>query len=128
MAEVPYLTADQMRLVDRVMVEKYHIELIQMMENAGRNLAHLARSRFLNGDPRGRIVIVLAGSGGNGGGGFVCARRLENWGANVHVVTTKPMIDSKVSPLTSFPFFKGWMFQFSRWVRFTNPISADHRI
>ncbi len=57
---VPYLTADQMREVDRLMVEVYHIELIQMMENAGRNLAHLARDRLLNGDPRGKRVAVLA--------------------------------------------------------------------
>jgi hypothetical protein len=27
--------------VDRAMIEDYHIDLIQMMENAGRNLAHL---------------------------------------------------------------------------------------
>jgi NAD(P)H-hydrate epimerase len=31
----------------------------------------------------------LAGRGGNGGGGLVCARRLHNWGANVHVFITK---------------------------------------
>ncbi len=71
------------------MIEDYHIELIQMMENAGRNLAHLARTRFLDGDPRDRIVHVLAGTGGNGGGALVAARRLHNWGAQVMVVTTK---------------------------------------
>jgi NAD(P)H-hydrate epimerase len=86
---VPCLTTAQMREVDRAMVEDYRIELIQMMENAGRNLAHLARSRFLEGDPRGNTVVVLAGRGGNGGGGLVCARRLHNWGANVHVFITK---------------------------------------
>ncbi len=86
---VPYLTTDQMRDVDRAMIEDYHIELIQMMENAGRNLAHLARTRFLDGDPRGRSVVVLSGSGGNGGGGLVCARRLHNWGAQVEVFTTQ---------------------------------------
>jgi NAD(P)H-hydrate epimerase len=59
--------------------------LIQMMENAGRNLAHLARTRFLGGDPRGKRVIALAGSGGNGGGALVAARRLHNWGASVTV-------------------------------------------
>jgi NAD(P)H-hydrate epimerase len=88
MTDIPYLTTDQMREVDRAMIEDYHIELIQMMENAGRNLAQLARTRFLGGDPRGQRVVVLAGSGGNGGGGLVCARRLHNWGANVHVITT----------------------------------------
>ena len=90
MTDIPYLTTDQMREVDRAMIEDYHIELIQMMENAGRNLAHLARTRFLEGDVRGRTVVVLAGSGGNGGGGLGCARRLHNWGAEVRVITTSP--------------------------------------
>lgn len=72
------------------MVEDYGIALIQMMENAGRALADLARRRFLNGDPRGKRVTVLAGAGGNGGGGLVAARRLAGWGAQVAVHTTKP--------------------------------------
>lgn len=76
--------------VDRAMIEDYHIELIQMMENAGRNLAHLARVRFLDGNPVGKRVVVLAGTGGNGGGALVCARRLHNWGARVEVVATQP--------------------------------------
>ena len=84
-SDIPYLSTDQMREVDRAMIEDYGILLIQMMENAGRELAHLARSRFLEGDPQGRKVLVLAGTGGNGGGGLVCARRLDNWGAEVSV-------------------------------------------
>lgn len=95
---VPCLTTAQMREVDRAMVEDYRIELIQMMENAGRNLAHLARSRFLDGDPRGNTIVVLAGRGGNGGGGLVCARRLHNWGANVHVFITHSDRDYKGIP------------------------------
>ena len=83
--DVPYVTTDQMIEVDRAMMEDVRIELIQMMENAGRNLAHLARTRFFAGDPRGKNVVVLAGTGGNGGGALVCARRLHNWGAQVHV-------------------------------------------
>jgi NAD(P)H-hydrate epimerase len=75
--------------VDRAMMEDYGIELIQMMENAGRNLAHLARQRFLGGEPRGKTVVVLAGTGGNGGGVLVCARRLHNYGAQVGVFVTK---------------------------------------
>src|SRR5258708_2375114 len=82
---VPFLTTEQMIAVDRAMVEDLHIDLIQMMENAGRNLAHLARVRFLDGRPIGKQVVVLTGSGGNGGGAMVCARRLHAWGAQVHV-------------------------------------------
>ena len=88
--EIPFLTTDQMREVDRAMIEDYGVLLLQMMENAGRNLAHLARRRFLDGNPLGRRVVVLAGTGGNGGGGLAAARRLHNWGAVVDVVTTDP--------------------------------------
>ena len=87
---VPGLTTAQMIEVDRAMIEDYRIELIQMMENAGRNLAHLARTRFLGGDPRAKRVIALAGSGGNGGGALVAARRLHNWGAAVSVGLAQP--------------------------------------
>lgn len=87
---VPSLTTNQMREVDRLMFETYGIALLQMMEHAGRHLAHLARHRFLDGDPQGRTVSVLAGTGGNGGGGLVAARRLHAWGATVHVILTKP--------------------------------------
>ncbi|CAN5620928.1 NAD(P)H-hydrate epimerase [soil metagenome] len=91
--EIPYLSTEQMVEVDRAMVEDYGIALIQMMENAGRNLAHLARSRFLEGDPRYKSVTVMAGRGGNGGGALVCARRLHNWGTQVLVCLAKPEED-----------------------------------
>jgi NAD(P)H-hydrate epimerase len=89
-ASVPFLTTEQMVEVDRAMIEDYRVLLIQMMENAGRNLAHLARVRFFSGDPTGKRVAILPGVGGNGGGALVCARRLQNWGASVEVFVTKP--------------------------------------
>jgi NAD(P)H-hydrate epimerase len=87
---VPFLSSAQMAEVDRAMIEDYGILLIQMMENAGRNLAHLARLRFLSGEAVGKRIAVLAGVGGNGGGALVCARRLETWGASVEVFLSKP--------------------------------------
>ena len=83
---VPAVTSVQMAVVDQAMVEDYGIDLIQMMENAGRALAALARDRFLDGDPRGRTVVVLVGPGGNGGGALVAARRLHGWGAAIRTV------------------------------------------
>ncbi|MEE9285246.1 MAG: NAD(P)H-hydrate epimerase, partial [Dehalococcoidia bacterium] len=88
--EVPFLTTDQMREVDRAMVEEFGILLFQMMEHAGRGLAMVARRRFFDGDPRGRRVLALAGAGGNGGGGLVAARWLHNWGADVQVRLAAP--------------------------------------
>ena len=90
---VPLITTDQMREVAGAMIEDYRISLVQMMENAGRNLAQLARQRFLDGDSRGRRGVVRAGTGGNGGGGLECARRLRNWGAEVQVWKTAPSTD-----------------------------------
>lgn len=83
---VPSLTTEQMREVDRLMIEEYGITLLQMMENAGRNLARLAAR--LAGGASGKGFVVLAGGGNNGGGGLASARHLSNMGADVSVVPT----------------------------------------
>lgn len=87
MIALPLLTTDQMREVDRLMIEEFGIQLIQMMENAGRDLALLAK-RMLHGDLADRPIVVLAGRGNNGGGALVAARHLMNWGAWVQVLLT----------------------------------------
>jgi NAD(P)H-hydrate epimerase len=83
--DLPALTTKQMIEVDRLMIEEYGIELIQMMENAGRNLAELT-GRMLSASFSGCSVCVLCGRGNNGGGGMVAARHLRNRGADVHVI------------------------------------------
>ncbi|MDH3733960.1 MAG: NAD(P)H-hydrate epimerase [Gemmatimonadota bacterium] len=90
MPDLPFVTTDEMREVDRVMVAEYRIELIQMMENAGYSLSAFIRERFFAGDPRGRRVLAVCGTGSNGGGGLVCARRLHAWGTSVRVLTVHP--------------------------------------
>jgi NAD(P)H-hydrate epimerase len=80
------VTADQMREVDRAMVEDLGISLIQMMENAGRSLARLAAVRFAP-----QRVTVLTGPGGNGGGGIAAARHLANHGAVVTITPGRPL-------------------------------------
>ncbi len=81
---LPQLTTTQMIEVDRLMIEEWHISLIQMMENAGRNTAELARY-LLREKLTGKRMIVLCGKGNNGGGGMAAARHLHNWGADVQV-------------------------------------------
>jgi NAD(P)H-hydrate epimerase len=78
------LVFEEMKEIDRLMVEDYSIQLVQMMENAGAALSflcarHLKRSVDKN-------VVILAGAGNNGGGGLVSARRLANFGADVTVI------------------------------------------
>jgi len=88
-AGVPFLTTEQMVEVDRVMIEEYGIDLIRMMENAGRGLASLARWLFLDGDTANSAIVVMAGTGGNGGGALVAARWLHGAGADVTVLVTR---------------------------------------
>ena len=80
---VPAVAADQLREVDRIAVEDFGLGILQMMENAGRNLAQNTID-MLGGEPG--PVTILAGGGGNGGGGLCCARHLHNRGYEVHLV------------------------------------------
>jgi NAD(P)H-hydrate epimerase len=94
---VPTVSTTQIQEVDRLMAEVYGIELLQMMENAGRSLAVLAR-RMLGDDVTDRPIVVLAGRGANGGGGLAAARHLLNWGAWVQIVCSYPPDSYKDAP------------------------------
>ncbi len=87
---LPSLTTAQMIDVDRLMTEQYGLTLLQLMENAGRNLALLAK-QLLADDLADRPIVLLAGRGNKGGGGLVAARHLLNWGAWVQIVLTHPV-------------------------------------
>jgi len=89
LADLPAVTASQMREIDRLATEDFGISLAQMMELAGTRLARLA-TEMLEG-AAGRRVTVLAGPGNNGGGGLVAGRHLANRGADVHVVLAQPV-------------------------------------
>lgn len=79
---VTAVTAAEMRAVDRVAVEEIGLDLPRMMEHAGRGLA----DAVLAARPADLPVTVLAGNGGNGGGGLACARHLANRGRSARVV------------------------------------------
>lgn len=82
---IPALTSEEMAAVDRVLIDGVGVDVLQLMETAGRAVAAFARERFLGGDATGKRVLVLAGSGNNGGDGLVAARYLQAWGAAVSV-------------------------------------------
>lgn len=99
---VPTVAAEQMQEVDRIAVEEFGLGILQMMENAGRNLAlHVidmlgwkdysperGSGHAQAAVPRAEVT-VLAGSRGNGGGGLCCARHLHNRGFRVSVLLSK---------------------------------------
>ncbi len=76
-----------MKEVDRIAVTDTGPNLYQMMENAGRNLAEMVVETFPT-DWSERHIVVLAGTGGNGGGGVTAGRHLVNHGGRVTVVVT----------------------------------------
>ena len=89
--EIPAISVDEMREVDRIAVEDAGLSLLQMMENAGRSLALIARDYTGPPDPElGGQLLILAGRGNNGGGALAAARHLRNWGYDPQVVLSGP--------------------------------------
>jgi len=85
MNHIPAVTGEQMAEVDRIMIRELGVDVLQLMEVAGRAVAAFARDKMLGGDARGKRVLIICGTGGNGGDGMVAARFLHGWGAIVDV-------------------------------------------
>ena len=96
--EVPVVTTDQMREIDRVAIDETGPNLFQMMENAGRNLA-LQAMEILGAAWTWASIVVLAGGGGNGGGGICAARHLANRGVDIRLCVAEP---DRLGPVPAF--------------------------
>ena len=82
--EIPSLTAEQIKQVDSLAVKFFGVDILQLMENAARNVAETAR--IVLGKLKGKEITILCGKGNNGGDGLVAARFLSNWGAKPKVI------------------------------------------
>jgi NAD(P)H-hydrate epimerase len=80
-ATLPAISSREMRALE-ANAEYFGISLLQLMENAGRNVATEIASRFESG----KTAVIFCGLGGNGGDGFVAARHLLTLGFKVTVV------------------------------------------
>ena len=100
---LPSLTADEMREVDRLATQDATLDLLQMMENAGRALATVVRDYSppdlegntspdyaRGGSASTNAILIMAGKGNNGGGALAAARHLRNWGYDPQVVLSAP--------------------------------------
>ncbi len=85
------VTAKEMQEVDRRAIEDHGIPGPVLMERAGLSVAGKIKELFEPGK-----VIVLAGSGNNGGDGIVIARELHNAGWDVKVLLL--LKEDKLSP------------------------------
>ncbi len=69
------VTAEEMREMDRLTIQKHGIPSLALMERAGECVAAAIFERFLA--PAKKGVLIVAGKGNNGGDGFVIARLLR---------------------------------------------------
>jgi len=69
------VTAEQMREMDRLTIEKYGVPSLALMERAGEGIAQAILERFSRMAKKG--VLIVAGKGNNGGDGLVVARLLK---------------------------------------------------
>lgn len=81
----PSITAAEMARADRVAIEDLGVPIAALMENAGRQVAAIARL-MLGGAVTRRRIVALCGRGNNGGDALVAARHLFGWGADVRAV------------------------------------------
>jgi hydroxyethylthiazole kinase-like uncharacterized protein yjeF len=80
-AELPraLYTSSQVRELDRVAIERHGISGDTLMRRAGRGVLERLRDRW----PKASHITVMAGSGNNGGDGFVVARLAKAQGLAV---------------------------------------------
>lgn len=91
------VTPDEMRCFDLLAQEYFGIPSLLLMENAGRAAAETALGMLRGKNKR---VVVVCGSGNNGGDGFVCARHLLNKGVKVEVFLVGKIVSERPSPVS----------------------------
>ena len=97
------ITRQQARDIDAYAINQLGIPGIVLMENAGRNLARRIASLLIN--DHGSVAIV-AGSGNNGGDGFVAARHLVNMGVEATTFIVLPVGKIKGDALTNLDIIR----------------------
>ena len=98
------LTAQQMRDIDRLTVERAGIPYATLMETAGSRVVEAILERY--GAVAGKTFLVICGKGNNGGDGAVIARLLWMRGAKVNVCLYSKLEDSKGDPRANFEAVK----------------------
>jgi hydroxyethylthiazole kinase-like uncharacterized protein yjeF len=76
---IPLLTRTEARELDRLATDEGGVPSLTLMENAGLGASELILAEF----PKAAHVVIVCGTGNNGGDGFVVARRLLAKGLEV---------------------------------------------
>jgi hydroxyethylthiazole kinase-like uncharacterized protein yjeF len=96
---IPVLSRAQMRAFDRHAIDVCRVPPVVLMENAGRGAADVIEREVLAGRADGKRVVIVCGTGNNGGDGFVVGRHLIARGARVEAwlagEATKMTVESR---------------------------------
>lgn len=87
------LTCDECRAFDKRATDELGIPSILLMENASKNASDVAAALLeeRHGMVQNTPVLIVCGSGNNGGDGFAMARHLTIAGARVRVLAMTPI-------------------------------------
>ena len=80
---IPVLSRAQMRAFDAHAISVCKVPSIVLMENAGRGATDVMERELLGGRAEGHRVVIVCGTGNNGGDGLVVGRHLIARGARV---------------------------------------------
>ena len=96
------MSVEQMRRLDYLTIHKYGVSSLSLMERAGQSVVDVICKNWLHTTQKG--VLVVTGSGNNGGDGWVIARLLRAQGVFVEVASVARAED--LSPDASVNFEK----------------------
>jgi NAD(P)H-hydrate epimerase len=91
------VTGDTMRLMDRRAIEECGVSGLVLMENAGYACVQSLINEY--GVGGGRLAVIVAGKGNNGGDGYVIARLLQErgWKTKVFILARRTEITGEAS-------------------------------
>jgi len=99
--DIPSLTREQARSIDRQAINDFGIPDILLMENAGRSISDFLLAKIVSVP-----VFVVCGKGNNGGDGIVAARHLANHGISVSIALCADPNTLQGSTLTNYSIAK----------------------
>jgi hydroxyethylthiazole kinase-like uncharacterized protein yjeF len=100
------VTSRKMRIIERT-GEKIGVSKLMMMENAGASVARFIHNHFYSENDNSSPslvplnVVIVAGTGNNGGDSFVAARHLAFWTGKFNVCVVLVGDESRISSLES---------------------------
>src|SRR4030095_11876641 len=99
----PAFTFDEIRTVEKTIIEQDGIPSLLLMENAGKNAFDLI---YKIPWVRDYDIYIFCGKGNNAGDGFVIARQMVLNGFKINVVNAAPTSELKGDALVNFDTLK----------------------